>query len=836
MDGRTNDPVPNRGKDECALAPAISCGPVARGCRYAMAAACILVVLGTLWVVHWQRIPPDPDLAKLGMASSGGDFFAWIKLQVLLAGTATAAALTAIFLASRRRGSAVAPAKAGWLLATTGVLMGAILASSAFSIHPQTAMWGFPDHWEGAAAWTGYLALFWVAWLAAADQPLMDWLAAGVVAGAAGVGVIALAQTAGWDPLLSDWGRHWIAGGHDRIAGTMRYRGNQMLVCGTLGNSNYLGSLVALAAPLALGLALVPQRSRSLRLLAASVTVLLVVILAGSQSRAGLTGVAVGMALFGWLWYRRRGGRWSLRWILAGAGVLCLAAGLLVTVDLLRGHPLLTRLTGGHMQGVEVKKTVVYHIEEDGTLFLESAVETIRIEMDAEGFTFRNGRGQALSSNQVPSSNQRRIGTIPIAFTPPSAVWSLAWLPTLDGLVLRATESSGVTYYFLAESDGFHPVTHGGGKNRFIRIAAMTPAAVQAPPGWSQMGSARGYIWSRSLPLLAACGWRGYGLDTLAFYFPQADQAGKLAAFGSPDTFVDKPHNLYLGLALGAGLPALAAFLALAALGLGRAARMGARPGHQGSLMAGLAAGLAGYLAAGLFNDSVVAVAPAFWVCLALAAGAAPITMPGTAGHPHGTTPKLDIAANRAARKYSRSELLRRVAWGVFQPLFRFSPRPAFGWRRFVLRLFGAQVGHQVHVYNSAVIYYPWNLEIGDWSAIGEWALIYNLGAIRIGQRTTVSQRAHLCAGTHDYRQAALPLLKPPITIGDQAWICADAFVGPGVQVGDGAVIGARAVVMRDVAPWTIVAGNPARLVGPRQLQPETETGAGGAPEGASSP
>ena len=179
----------------------------------------------------------------------------------------------------------------------------------------------------------------------------------------------------------------------------------------------------------------------------------------------------------------------------------------------------------------------------------------------------------------------------------------------------------------------------------------------------------------------------------------------------------------------------------------------------------------------------------------------------------------LDVDQNRRAEKYQPNELLRRVLWGVALPFFRFSPRPCFGWRRFLLRAFGARVGREVNIYPSARIYLPWNLEIGDWSAVGEWALIYNLGAVRIGERVTISQRVHLCAGTHDYRNPAMPLLKPPIALDDQSWICADAFIGPGVTVGEGAVVGACAVVMKDVEPWKVVAGNPAREVKDREME-----------------
>jgi putative colanic acid biosynthesis acetyltransferase WcaF len=171
----------------------------------------------------------------------------------------------------------------------------------------------------------------------------------------------------------------------------------------------------------------------------------------------------------------------------------------------------------------------------------------------------------------------------------------------------------------------------------------------------------------------------------------------------------------------------------------------------------------------------------------------------------------LNVEQNRSARKYSPGEMVRRVFWGLAHPLFRLSPRPCFGWRRFLLRSFGAKIGRSVHVYPSASIYFPWNLEAGDESAIGEGALIYNLGRVILGQRVTISHRAHLCAGTHDHTKPDFPLLRPPITIGPEAWICADAFVGPGVTVGEGAIVGARAVAMKDVKPWTIVIGNPAR-------------------------
>jgi putative colanic acid biosynthesis acetyltransferase WcaF len=136
----------------------------------------------------------------------------------------------------------------------------------------------------------------------------------------------------------------------------------------------------------------------------------------------------------------------------------------------------------------------------------------------------------------------------------------------------------------------------------------------------------------------------------------------------------------------------------------------------------------------------------------------------------------------------------------------------------FVLGLFGAKLGRGCHIYPRAIIWAPWNLTADDEAAVADGAIIYNQAPIHLGRRVVISQGAHLCAGTHDYEDATFPLVTKPINIQDHAWVAAEAFIHPGVTIGEGAVIGARAVVTRDMPAWMVCAGHPCEPIKPRNL------------------
>lgn len=167
---------------------------------------------------------------------------------------------------------------------------------------------------------------------------------------------------------------------------------------------------------------------------------------------------------------------------------------------------------------------------------------------------------------------------------------------------------------------------------------------------------------------------------------------------------------------------------------------------------------------------------------------------------------------------FSRAHRLLRLAWSIVWVLLaRWTPTPLHGWRRFLLRCFGARIDRTARVYPSASIWYPPNLEMGRHAVMGPGVICYCMDRIRIGDYAIVSQRAHLCGGTHDPDDPHFQLQARPITIAAKAWIAADAFVGPGVTIGEGAILGARGVAVKPIDPWTIHAGNPARKLRDRR-------------------
>lgn len=173
---------------------------------------------------------------------------------------------------------------------------------------------------------------------------------------------------------------------------------------------------------------------------------------------------------------------------------------------------------------------------------------------------------------------------------------------------------------------------------------------------------------------------------------------------------------------------------------------------------------------------------------------------------------------NGANDSLSVSEKIMRILWEIVKPFFYHSPRPFFGLRNWILRLFGAKIGKNVHIYPRVNIKLPWNLTIGNNVGVGEDTLLYSWAMITIEDDAIVSHKCQLCSGSHDCFDPEFPVILSPIIVKKGVWICTQVFIGPGVKLGEYAVVSSGAVLMRNAKSWGIYVGNPASKVGDRSF------------------
>ena len=178
----------------------------------------------------------------------------------------------------------------------------------------------------------------------------------------------------------------------------------------------------------------------------------------------------------------------------------------------------------------------------------------------------------------------------------------------------------------------------------------------------------------------------------------------------------------------------------------------------------------------------------------------------------------VDVSSYKSG--FSLGQKAARALWHcVWLFLFRPTPVICFAWRGFLLRLFGAKLGKGVHVYPSCRVWAPWNLEMHDHTSMSHHVDCYDVGKVIIRSNATVSQYAFLCTASHDISESGMDLKVQPIEIGDGAWVCAKAYIGPGIKLAEGAIAAAGAVVTKDVEPWSVVGGNPAEFIKKREIK-----------------
>ena len=179
-----------------------------------------------------------------------------------------------------------------------------------------------------------------------------------------------------------------------------------------------------------------------------------------------------------------------------------------------------------------------------------------------------------------------------------------------------------------------------------------------------------------------------------------------------------------------------------------------------------------------------------------------------------------DLSKFKMPPNFRRASALKVQLWWLVQAtLFKCSPQVLYGFRAFLLRLFGAKVGKSVVIRPTVTVTYPWNVSIGDYAWIGDDVVLYSLGEIHIGHHAVVSQRSYLCTGDHDHTKIDFPIRGHKIVVEDEAWVATDVYIAPNVIIGRGAVIGARSSVFKDMPEGYICLGSPCKPIKPREMQ-----------------
>lgn len=465
-----------------------------------------------------------------------------------------------------------------------------IILSTITSRYVSVALNGFVARYEGMLVLLFYVLDMIILTSLVRDERHLRIISGSLLVSAFIICLIGLSQLAGYNFFNTGFGKSLILPA-EYAASELVFKFGTM-VYGTLANPNYVGSYVALVFPIAVA-AIFLARKTAFRIGAGILSALLLVILIGSDSGAGLVGFGAG-ALIAVIYFRKYIFRHKIIIILAAAVALA-GLGLL-------GQRVMSEINAG-IHGYYVEEIII----EGNSARIVSSTETLTVRHDAPYITFHNADNHQLKIDVSDAEQGRTIRFIDPAYG--------KYTLTLSGEILWVRNGEAELALRIRQ-DSLALVGNRGEDTQVI----AKPEAINVK-GFEKLGSARAYIWSRAIPLLKNKILVGSGPDSFAIEFPQDDYIGKINAYNTPYMIVDKAHNLYLQIAVNTGVLSLLAFMALIAVYAVSSVRLYfVRPGKSPSAYFGAAIfiGICSYLAAGLFNDSVIAVAPVFWALLGM--------------------------------------------------------------------------------------------------------------------------------------------------------------------------------------------------------------------------
>jgi len=552
-------------------------------------------------IVFLRQVELSETLKMYWVDEVNNDFFSYYKMFYLLL---VSLALLVFFVPYTLRNGII---KTYYYLplAIFGIFA---LFSSVLSEYPRVALWGFPDRYEGLLVILAYLFLTVVTINVNREKEAVNFVIGALLISALFLGVHGIFQYAGLDFFQSDLGRELIVPSEFRhIAQKIDFRVPGGRIYSTMFNPNYVGSYGAMLVILLLGFFIQSKDRKNIFILGA-LNVLMFAYLLGSKSRAGMVGLIFGLILLGFLLRHQIKDRWRpLAVLMLVFCFVFLGMQAFSLPDFARELIMPGTLNDEGEKEMGASRLVDIKSQENHLKIITEKLE-INAIWENNNLSLYDVYGDRLSYSRSLSVGQTDFNLKEEEYSD----HSFTLYPQESFLVWNYNNRRAI--FKLVDGEFFIV-----GFNEQLFELKDVPSWGFA--GRERLGSSRGYIWSRSLPLLTDTLLLGYGADTYAMHFPQEDIVGKLKFLGSTHRIVDKPHNIYLQTAINTGIPSLLALLALWGGYLLHSLKLFWNNDLQrweAQTGVAIAAAVAAYCTTGLFNDSVVAVAPVFWVLLGI--------------------------------------------------------------------------------------------------------------------------------------------------------------------------------------------------------------------------
>lgn len=504
------------------------------------------------------------------------------------------------------------------ILIASGIFLLFTLLSSIFSEYKQTAFWGMYDRAEGFITISCYMIIFIYSVYTFKNTNDYKYILIPIYILVGINAFLGLFQYAGQDLIKSKFGA-LIATGDSNATLNLLYEKGKLY--GTLFHYNYVGSFVAIVLPILFCLTLFEDEDVLRKINLGFFSLLSVWLLFGSTSRAGIIGLLVAGVFGVIIFWKLIIEKWKTLSILI-ISLLVLAVGL----NFATKGAIFQRIPGLISDTLSVFKDTsdfdyrdhtpirdVKYIDKTAEVVLQNDI--LKISYENNDYVFKNSKDELITFNKADDKNAKIYTTANETFKNLSfKVGKFNASSTRSDALLLNVDNNPVFFFLLKKDDSIHIINTNSKKD----VDIVFPETIGFK-GKEQLGSARGYIWSRALPLLKNNLILGAGPDTFVFRFPQNDLIGIYYTYGTPSTIVDKPHNLYLQLALNNGVIALLAFLAIMIIYIVDSIKLYAfKEYYEKSQILGSVTclGVIGYLFAGVFNDSVISVAPVFWIVL----------------------------------------------------------------------------------------------------------------------------------------------------------------------------------------------------------------------------